>query len=152
LLYLVRHAKAGSRRDWNDDDELRPLSKAGRKQSDQIAERLHRRGITALVSSPYVRCVQTLDPLAGRCGLTVTIDDRLAEGNDFRGAIDLLSALPDGAVLCSHGDIVPAVIEALQRRGCEIATPADWRKATVWLVDRAVDGEFTHAKVWSPPT
>ena len=39
--------------------------------------------VTGLYSSPYVRCVQTLEPLAKRLGLTVVADERLAEGSSL---------------------------------------------------------------------
>ena len=42
-----------------------------------------------------------------------------------------------------------AVIAALQRRGCRVHGPADWRKGTVWTIDRH-DGELTSARVWRP--
>jgi 8-oxo-dGTP diphosphatase len=152
MLYLVRHAKAGSRKDWHDDDELRPLSKAGRKQAEQLAGRLAKRNVSALVASPYVRCVATLEPLGEATGESVIADDRLAEGTGFVGAIELLESLPDGSVLCSHGDVIPATMEALQRRGCEFDNEPDWRKATVWLIDRNAEGQFKRAKVWAPPS
>ena len=151
MLYIVRHAKAGSRRDWDGEDQLRPLSKAGHKQSLAIAKRLGKRGVTTLVSSPYVRCMQTLEPLAKLSGGAVLADDRLAEGDDFSGALDLLSELPDGSVICSHGDVIPATMAALQRRGCEFLSQPDWRKATVWLLDRDGTGTIGSARVWSPP-
>ncbi len=43
VIYLVRHAKAGERRVWDGDDEARPLSKLGWKQSEAIAKRLAKR-------------------------------------------------------------------------------------------------------------
>ncbi len=149
-LYLVRHAKAGSRERWVGDDTLRPLSKAGWKQSHALADRLADLDPTLLVSSPYVRCRQTLQPLAERCGLVVHDDARLAEGEPFEAALALLGELPDRAVLCSHGDVIPDVMAALERRGTEITTPPDWRKGSIWVLDR--DGErITSAAAWPPP-
>ncbi len=150
-IYLVRHAKAGERRRWNDDDMLRPLSKAGREQADAIAERLSRRKPSLLVSSPYVRCVQTLEPLASHMGREVTIDQRLCEDEPFEPVLELLSEVPSGAVLCSHGDIIPATIAALARRGMEIQSSPDWRKASTWVLKRAKSGVIAKGKVWPPP-
>jgi 8-oxo-dGTP diphosphatase len=149
-LYLVRHAKAGSRERWEGDDTLRPLSKAGRQQSLALAERLAAVSPTLLVSSPYVRCSQTLEPLAQRCGLTVSHDLRVAEGRPFTEALALLEELPDRAVVCSHGDVIPDVVAALERRGTAITTPPDWRKASVWVLERRGDA-ITSAAVWPPP-
>jgi 8-oxo-dGTP diphosphatase len=150
MLYLVRHAKAGSRHDWVGDDLVRPLSKAGRKQADALAASLRAAGATELYSSPYVRCVQTLEPLGAAIGVPVVVDARLTEGDDFSGAVELLATARDGAVLCSHGDLIPATIAALERRGCVIIGEPDWRKATVWVIQRE-DGDCVSANVWGPP-
>lgn len=153
LLYLVRHAKAGSRSDWTGDDRERPLSKAGWRQAHALAEKLAPLADGGeLVSSPYLRCVQTLEPLAAALDLTVAADERLAEGDDFRGALDLLTHLPAGSVLCSHGDVIPDTIAALERRGCRFVGEPDWRKASVWVLRRGADGTISEARAWPPPS
>jgi len=151
VIYLVRHAKAGERRVWEGDDEARPLSKHGWKQSEAIAERLAAKGATSLLSSPYVRCMQTLEPLADRLGVEVQPERRLYEGEPFEPVLDLLGEVPAGAVLCSHGDIVPDVIQALARRGMEVQSRPDWRKASIWVLKRRGD-RITKGKVWPPPS
>ncbi|MGB0112357.1 MAG: phosphoglycerate mutase family protein [Ilumatobacteraceae bacterium] len=149
-IYLVRHAKAGERRVWEGDDEQRPLSKHGWKQAEAIGKRLSKHA-TSLHSSPYVRCVQTLEPLARRLGVEIHDEQRLFEGEPFEPVLDLLADVGDGAVLCSHGDIIPDVIQALARRGMEVQTPADWRKASIWVLKRK-HGRIAKGKVWPPPT
>ena len=150
-LFLVRHAKAGKRREWDGDDTLRPLDKIGRLQAEAIALRLMGKSPGDLYSSRYLRCVQTLEPLAERLGTTVAVNDHLTEGADWRETIAWMVALGDGSVLCSHGDVIPDVIAALERRGMDIAGDPDWRKATVWVLERNGD-DFVKAKVWSPPS
>jgi len=151
VIYLVRHAKAGERRVWEGDDEARPLSRYGWKQSEAIAKRLTAKGATSLHSSPYVRCMQTLEPLAKRLGVEVEADQRLFEGEPFEPVLDLLGQVATGAVLCSHGDIVPDVIQALVRRGMEVQTKPDWRKGSIWVLKRKGD-RITKGKVWPPPS
>ena len=148
-IYLVRHAKAGERRGFVGDDELRPLSKAGWRQAAAIADRLEPMATGKLLASPFVRCVQTLETLAERLGAGVDTDLRLAEGGAFEPVLDLLDEVPDGSVLCSHGDIIPPTIAALHRRGMELQTPPDWRKSTIWVLRRK-DRRFTKGKVWRP--
>jgi 8-oxo-dGTP diphosphatase len=150
-IYFVRHAKAGDRSSWTGPDSERPLSKAGRRQAQHLGKRLAAVGATTLVSSPYVRCVQSLEPLAERTRLPIAIDERLTEGAPFEGVLELLAGLAGGAVLCSHGDVIPDVIDALVRRGLDVRSPADWRKATVWVLKRNKHGTFTRAVVWGPP-
>jgi 8-oxo-dGTP diphosphatase len=150
-LYLMRHAKAGERRLWTADDLERPLSKKGWKQSDAIAKRLARAHPSSLISSPYVRCIQTLEPLGERVGLPVEIDERLSEDEPVEPMLDLLGEVPDGTVLCTHGDLIPAAIDRLRRSGTKLGSPADWRKASVWVLHRDKRGKIVKAKVWPPP-
>lgn len=150
-IFVVRHAKAGQRDTWDDADELRPLSGKGRKQAAALTERFLSLHPTRLVSSPYVRCRETLEPLALTLDMTVEVDDRLAEGGTFEASLDLVDEMPDGAVLCSHGDIIPDLINALVRRGMRVHDEPDWRKASVWLLERDVTGAVTDAHVWPPP-
>lgn len=150
LLYVVRHAKAGDRSAWVGDDRDRPLSGKGHAQADALAERLATLACGTVVASPYLRCVQTVAPLAERLGTAVTTDERLAEGRGFDGALELLATLPAGAVLCSHGDVIPDTMGALQRRGCRFVGAPDWRKGSVWVLTR-VDGVVVEATAWPPP-
>jgi 8-oxo-dGTP diphosphatase len=150
-LYLVRHAKAGERRLWEGDDMERPLSPKGWKQAELVAERLAALDVSTLHSSPYLRCIQTLEPLAARLETTIEIEQRLCEEEPFEPVLDLLAEVPAGAVLSSHGDIIPATLAALERRGTSIRTPPDWRKASVWVLKRNKKSEIVHATVWPPP-
>src|SRR5690349_6431607 len=79
-LYVVRHADAGQRSQWDGPDSSRPLSHGGERQADGLADILAEDGITRLLASPFTRCVQTLEPLGKRLGLPVEADERLAEG------------------------------------------------------------------------
>ena len=149
-LYLVRHAKAGERLSGSRDDALRPLSKKGGRQASKLAERFHDIPVPRVLASPSLRCVQTVAPLAEAHGLGVVTTEVLAEGASFLDTIELLEAVPDHTVLCSHGDVIPETIAALYRRGMAIEGPEDWRKCTTWVLRRGPDG-FTSAVVWPPP-
>jgi phosphohistidine phosphatase SixA len=151
-IFVVRHAKAGSRKDWDGDDTERPLSKGGRRQVEALTARLRGEALSGLWSSPYVRCVQTLEPLGEACGLEVVAEPRLAEGTAPPDVLALLGELPDGAVLCSHGDIIPELVDSLVRRGARVLTPPDWRKASIWVLGpRDADGHVTTLAVEPPP-
>jgi 8-oxo-dGTP diphosphatase len=149
-LYLVRHAKAGSRSGWVGPDEARPLSKSGREQAQGIKRALAEWPIKRILSSPYVRCIETVQPLATKLGLPVETTPLLVEGLDSRPAIELLASVPDHTVLCSHGDLIPTVIEALERRGMAIEGEPDWRKGATWVIERDGD-EFMRASAVPPP-
>jgi 8-oxo-dGTP diphosphatase len=153
-LYLVRHAKAGDRSRWSGDDVLRPLSGKGRRQAVSLCERLlplvAAQPGAVLLSSTYLRCLQTLEPLAARLHSRVLADDRLTEGAGFEGVLEMIETIPNGSVMCSHGDIIPAVMAALERRHTNITSEPDWRKGSVWVLDRRGDHIET-ATVWPPP-
>lgn len=148
-LYLVRHAKAGNRSEWRGDDRVRPLTPKGWRQAEAIAARLAPVAPSVLRSSSYLRCRQTLEPLAAATGLEVVDEPALVEGNPFEPVLDLLATLPDGAVLCSHGDVIPDTLAALDRRGCRFVGPVEWRKGSVWTLER-VDGAIVAAEMWLP--
>lgn len=150
-LYLVRHAKAGKRGRFEGDDRDRPLDDAGRSQADALGTRLARLPVPALYSSPYLRCVQTLEPLGVALGLSVLVDDRLTEGADPKTCIDWLRELPDHTVLCSHGDLIPDVVARLTRRGMSIDGEPDTRKASTWVLERDGDS-FVTGRAWPPPS
>lgn len=151
LRFVVRHAKAGRRGEWTGDDRIRPLSKTGWKQAAGVADRLATEHVTALYASPYVRCMQTLEPLAERLGTEVVADDRLAEGARFEDSLALLTDAGPGVVLCSHGDVIPELMSALVRRGAELTTDPDWRKAALWVLTGGPDGVATIAAEPPPP-
>jgi phosphohistidine phosphatase SixA len=150
-LYMVRHAKAGSRSAWVGPDESRPLTKAGREQVRGITELLIHHPVPRVLSSPYRRCVETVQPLATKLGVPVEIVGALAEGRSAPRLVELMTALPDHSVLCSHGDMIPAVIDLLAARGMEVDGEPDWRKGVTWFLDRDGD-EFVRATVVPPPS
>lgn len=151
MLYLVRHGKAGSRSDFHGDDRMRPLSPAGYRQARALADSLTAAGVKTLISSPFLRCIETLQPTARAIGAAVAVDNRLAEGRSGVDVLELLTAVVDAAAVCSHGDVIPETIAALQRRGCELTSAPDWRKGSVWVLDRDGNGEIVTAHAWPPP-
>lgn len=114
---VLRHASAGHRLDWEHDDHLRPLDARGQRQSADLVEILRPLGVRRVVSSSYVRCVQTVEPLAAACGRQVEQDDRLKEGAGAAAA-DLLSE--NGVVCCTHGDIVEALLGRGLKKGAAV--------------------------------
>lgn len=111
---LLRHASAGERHDFEHDDRWRPLDKRGRRQSDELVEVLRPFGVRRILSSPYVRCVQTVEPLAAALGVELEEDVRLAEGADAAAAALLRE---DGVVCCTHGDVVEALVGGDLKKG-----------------------------------
>jgi phosphohistidine phosphatase SixA len=151
-LYLVRHAKAGHREQWGEADHLRPLTKSGRRQAEALVALFADQPFSRLLSSHYVRCVQTFEPLAAARGLDVETAGGLAEGSSIGATAELMLAVSaDGpAALSTHGDIVENVLDHLQRRGAEITGPLELQKGSTWVIDVS-DGEFSRARYVPPP-
>ncbi len=134
-LYVVRHADAGDRAAWTGDDRLRPLSATGRLQAEALAERWAGVALDAIHSGPAKRCVDTVAPLAASHGLPVTDDEALAEGAPADVVDRLLRRLRDrDALLCSHGDVIGAILNTLWHQGSLKERPSS-KKAATWVLD-----------------
>lgn len=149
-LYVVRHAKAGDREAWTEDDRLRPLTKRGRRQAEGLVPLFRRLRVNRVVTSPYLRCSQTVRPLALDRGLAVEFSDALAEGAATSDALALLESSPDGSVLCTHGDVLLALIGRLTAEGMRLDGSAGWKKGSTWVLERRL-GRFTSARYVAPP-
>lgn len=148
-IHLVRHAKAGSRPDWHQPDDLRPLTDGGLVQASVIADVLVAHDVERIVSSRYVRCVQTVEALADKLGLEVEQHAALAEEADIDRTWALLEeAAASGreTVLCSHGNIIPPLLDRLRRRGIDLVAD-EWscNKGSIWTVETDAEGGFTRA-------
>ncbi len=118
---VLRHASAGDKRHWSGEDRLRPLDLRGRDQATELVELLRPLGIRRVVTSPYARCVETVEPLAAALGLPLEHDDRLGEGMGAAAA-ELLRE--DGVVACTHGDVVDALVARGLKKGAAVVLEA----------------------------
>ena len=145
-ILLVRHATAGERHDWVGDDELRPLDERGRRQAQALVAQLAGFPVDRVLSSPSLRCVQTVEPLARARGLVVEDTQALAEGHD-QEAVALVGELAGtNTVLCTHGDLVPPILDAY--------LPGDdhqqSRKGSTWALELAGPDRGEHRYLGPP--
>lgn len=158
-VYLVRHASAGVRNDADPHDDDRALDADGDAQAAQLAEWLRHEPVRRIVSSPFLRCRQTVEPLAIALGLTVEIDDRLGEGTRIETSWALLAELAgnpgvDGlagnaVVMCSHGDVIPDLVRRSQGRGMLIPGKSGCSKGSAWILQHW-DGQAFATGVYTP--
>jgi len=144
-VLLVRHAHAGDRDAWTAPDQLRPLSVKGIRQAEALVLRLAGFAVERVVSSPYLRCTQTVEPLAQVRGVALEADDTLAEGNG-RAALELVRGLAGAhVILCTHGDVIGDILAHMPVAG-------SWRaqKGSVWILE-AEDGRSIDARYLPPP-
>jgi 8-oxo-dGTP diphosphatase len=150
-FYVVRHAKAGSRGHWTGDDRLRPLSKKGVKQAEELVSVLGPFPITAAFSSPFLRCVQTVEPLARARGVEVEKSEELAEGHGVEAVMRFMrNSTFDHVVLSTHGDIVWELVEDLVKRHVVRAGDGGYEKGSTWVVE-AEDGSPKRARFIPAP-
>ena len=101
----------------------------------RIADRLGDAGVTHVLSSPFPRCRQTVEPLARRVGVEVELHPALAEAADGRLTLALMRDLAGtNAVLCSHGDVIPDVMRLLAITGTVINGQRGNAKGSIWTI------------------
>jgi 8-oxo-dGTP diphosphatase len=152
-ILLVRHADAGNRSAWQAEDSLRPLTQKGLQQAVDLAKQLLPCHPGRLLSSPHVRCVETLEPLAVALGVTVEEHPDLAEGQAHE-AIELFRSLldlPTGQVaLCSHGDVVDTLLFVLKEEyRLDLGPSPRAEKGSTWQI-RVEDGRPLGATYLAP--
>ncbi|MGI8564775.1 MAG: SixA phosphatase family protein [Candidatus Dormibacter sp.] len=148
---LIRHAHAGQRSAWRGDDRLRPLSARGRRQAEGLLQTLAIVDAVRILSSDYLRCTQTVEPLAQACRLAVEDEPALVEGASLEQVLRLFGGFRAGAVACcTHGDVMALVCEELLRSGLAKRDALRFEKAGTWLLD-LVGGTLTAARYLPPP-
>ena len=130
-LALVRHTKAVPRSKWAGDDRVRPLDAVGRAQAKAVASVLEAYGITRVVTSSSTRCRATVEPYAVSAGLRLHVRTSLSEeGFEARPdraprQLDKLLDRGEPAVVCSHGPVIPSLLELLRERVTDSADRGD---------------------------
>jgi probable phosphoglycerate mutase len=137
VILLARHGETDDNvppprvQGWIDT----PLNERGREQARELAEAVRGRGLAAVHSSHLARARETAEIVASALGLSVLIDERLAESN--RGAWEgrLLEEIerdepemwaawrrggadfrfPDGESLGEHAERVETALAAVRR-------------------------------------
>ncbi|KQZ08960.1 NUDIX hydrolase [Agromyces fucosus] len=115
-LAVVRHGKAVSRSSWSGDDATRPLTERGVEQAAGLVATLSAWAPKRIVSSPAVRCVTTVTPLAAAAGLEIKRDagisqDAWESGEDeVRRVVGKRVRAGKSAIICSHGPVLPEIM------------------------------------------
>jgi phosphohistidine phosphatase SixA len=124
VILLIRHAWAGDRSEWEGEDRRRPLDKRGRRQADELVSLLAPYEVDRILSSPYDRCVQTVDPLAGARGLEVELREELSEELQAIDGARLVRSLDGNAAVSCHGGLSEAVCDEHQNKGAVLVLEA----------------------------
>jgi phosphohistidine phosphatase SixA len=151
VLVLMRHADAGKKRRWTGDDALRPLSLLGRQQAVGLLDAMRDLDVRRIISSPLVRCQQTVEPLAHVLRLTVALSANLRPDATLQDLDAELLQAGDGTVLCTHREGLTRVSRHWQTSG-EVDMPGRlrWDKGGSWLIDD-IDHPGHPAPLYLPP-
>jgi 8-oxo-(d)GTP phosphatase len=147
-LLVVRHAHAGDRERWEGPDDRRPLSKKGRRQAVGLVEVLADFPPGPILSSHYVRCLETVVPLACSRRRSIEVHPALAEGTSVADVSALLAELAGTtAVLCTHGDVVWNLVVGLaHHQGDDDLAMA---KGSTWVME-GKDGRLAAVRYLPP--
>ena len=154
LVHVIRHAEAGDRERWAGPDAARPLSDGGRRQAEHLVERFADQPFVQLVSSPFRRCEQTLEPLARSRDLPIDLRDELVEGQPWRYLEKLiLEAEGEGpTAICVHGEAFRDLMRDLFERRVARPVADGFRKGATWVLE-VRDGAIVSGRhVQAPPS
>lgn len=116
-LVVLRHGQARARKSWKRDDRLRPLVAEGHAQARAVVPLLEAYGVSRIVTSSSLRCVDTVLPYAERSGRPMTRSDDLSEEGatrrSVRACVEALVDSGEDAVLCTHRPVLADVYECL---------------------------------------
>lgn len=115
-LIVLRHAKAHKRDHWDGPDLERPLTGDGANRARELTRVLDAYGVRTVVSSPAVRCVETVRPYAAHLDTRPETDPRLSEDTsrrDVAAALEEVLHHSEPVVLCTHRPTLPWVAAVL---------------------------------------
>jgi len=107
------------------------------------------RPLAAILSSPTVRCVRTVEPLARQRGLEVRTVEWLPPDTPASVARAAVRSQPGPAVLCSHREVIPDLVRGLADEGMPLEGPPAWKKGSTWAIER--DEGFPSRGRYVPP-
>jgi 8-oxo-dGTP diphosphatase len=139
-MLLLRHASAGERLSSPSRDRARRLDRLGRAQAARLIETLSALNIERIVTSPHIRCVESVVPLGRALDVDVEVRPELAPDAERRRTLALLRELPEAALACTHREVFERLF------GSEVAC----EKGAAWIVERR-GRRWVPTRYLSPP-
>lgn len=145
-MFVVRHGCAGDKQAWRGDDAERPLDPGGQQQADALCRLFDTVEPRRLVASPTARCLQTLQPLALRNALPIEAAGLLSPDGSIARLLDVEGHALDGAVLCTHGELMESVLATVRQQRVPVQAERDdddWllAKGSSWLLELTAGGD-----------
>jgi 8-oxo-dGTP pyrophosphatase MutT (NUDIX family)/phosphohistidine phosphatase SixA len=118
-IIALRHGKAVPPTSWDGPDATRPLLHRGLEQSQNVAPAVAAWSPKKLISSTATRCLATIEPIAVLTGLPVKqavglSQDAYEDGTaKVRRIVAKRLRKQESVVFCSHGPVLPEIIDAI---------------------------------------
>jgi 8-oxo-dGTP pyrophosphatase MutT (NUDIX family)/phosphohistidine phosphatase SixA len=125
-VLILRHAKARKRAHWDGEEADRPLTRAGQRQAQGVAGLIACWDPERILTSPWARCRQTLQPYFDRITpddvhrsvkpeVASLLSERGLRNNPDRIAETIAELLAAGrsALVCTHRPVLAVVVDAL---------------------------------------
>ena len=140
-IVLVRHGHAEPKQTWAGQDADRPLIARGRRQAEALTRILTKPRPTRIISSPSLRCLQTVQPLGKKVGVDVEIADWLATDAGVKardGILALARSETSSArvVVCTHREVLVDVLPFLADTfGVKLGHRLPGAKGGTWMLE-----------------
>lgn len=118
-LVVLRHGHARPKSVWGHEDADRPLTAVGAQQARALVPLLRAWTPARVVSSPWERCLQTVEPYLGSSGAPLKVKGRLSEAGHRRDPAKVArlvtKVLGRGrpTVVCTHRPVLSTVLGTL---------------------------------------
>jgi 8-oxo-dGTP diphosphatase len=115
-IIALRHGKATAPTSWSGPDATRPLTERGVQQSATNVATIKAWRPLKIVTSPAVRCVATVAPLAAATGIKPKQEPNLSQDAWEDGSANVREVVGKrvrkraSTVLCSHGPVLPEIL------------------------------------------
>lgn len=147
-VVVLRHMSAGDRHTWEGDDLLRPLDAVGRADALALPPLLGAYGEFRVVTSAAARCAESVLPYTVRSGMTArteraftVLDGHGPDREAARGAFARVLGEGLPTVVCTHGELVPDLVEeGLTRLGAPVPRQLGLGKGAFWVLHVSVPG------------
>lgn len=116
-IVVLRHSAARKRDKWTGPDAERPLKKTGRQQAEALVPLLVAYAPDRVVTSPSVRCRETVAPYVEAASVPLETYPGLSEEDWTLERLDELvtdvASWPGNVLLCSHRPVLPSLLDRL---------------------------------------
>lgn len=123
-LLMVRHAKAEPRKLWKGTEAARPITPKGAAAAYALDRELACYAPELLLSSPWIRCQETMQMFSRQTGLPLESISELTEDafaadpaaawDAFRTQIDHMFATQRSTAICMHRPVIGGIFEQLR--------------------------------------